>query len=66
MEDVPALIGVLADALGDAIEVVDQASSDARVRTSLLDTLRTWLRPKLAPVTDLRIVRESSVRRDVS
>ena len=66
MENVPALIGVLADALGDAIEAVDQASTDTKVRASLLGTLRTWLRPKLAPVTDLRIVRESSLRWDVS
>src|SRR5580693_4773047 len=60
LSEVPALIGVLADALGDAIGA-EQTPSVAAPRTrSLLLVARRWLRPRLAQITELRLVRDSS------
>jgi hypothetical protein len=56
--EVPALIGVLADALGDAIDAPPTESSNPPPRGSLLSVLRRWLRPKLAHVAELRLVRD--------
>jgi hypothetical protein len=58
--EVPALIGVLADALGDAINASAMESSAAAPRTSLVSIIRSWLRPKLAQITELRLVRDPS------
>lgn len=56
--EVSALIGVLADALGDAIGATAPAPpASRRERPSVLATLRHWFRPKLAQITDLRVVR---------
>jgi hypothetical protein len=60
LTEIPALIGVLADALGDAIEVPVQTSPGPTARFPLLTVIRTWLRPKLATVTELRVVRPRS------
>ncbi len=57
--EVPALIGVLADALGEAVETGGRAPA-AAARPSLLSALRGWLRPKLAHVIDLPLARGSS------
>ncbi|HEY1828389.1 MAG TPA: hypothetical protein VGF87_10230 [Acidimicrobiales bacterium] len=53
LTEVPALIGVLADALGDAIDR-DVPVVDA-TRFGLLERVRAWLRPRLAQITELRV-----------
>jgi hypothetical protein len=58
LSEIPALIGVLADALGDAIETTDRTSGRPIVKPSLIAAIRSWLRPKVAQVTELRLVRE--------
>ena len=58
LREVPALIGVLADALGDAINENEKPPTDAPARPSLLSVIQGWIRPRLAQVTELRIVRE--------
>jgi hypothetical protein len=56
--EVSALIGVLADALGDAIGATAPApAASQRERPSVLATLRRWFRPKLAQITELRVAR---------
>jgi hypothetical protein len=60
LSEVPALIGVLADALGDAIAAPAHETADPGRRSSLLKSVRSWLRPKLASVVELRLVREPS------
>ena len=58
LSEVSALIGVLADALGDAIGATAPAPpASQRERPSVLATLRHWFRPKLAQITELRVVR---------
>ena len=58
LSEVSALIGVLADALGDAIGATAPAPPDSqRQRPSVLAALRHWFRPKLAQITELRVVR---------
>jgi hypothetical protein len=57
--EVPALIGVLADALGEAVESGGHPPA-AAARPSLLSALRGWLRPKLAHVIDLPLARGPS------
>jgi hypothetical protein len=54
LTEVPALIGVLADALGDAIDRDVPLAGPSRL--GLLERLRTWLRPHLAQITELRLV----------
>ena len=58
LSEVSALIGVLADALGDAIGATAKAPpASQRERPSVLATLRQWFRPKLAQITELRVMR---------
>jgi hypothetical protein len=61
LSEVSALIGVLADALGDAVVAAAPPLTTATVtgRPSLVASLRNWFRPKLAQITELRLVRES-------
>lgn len=59
LSEVPALIGVLADALGDAVDTSGRTWVAPPQRASLPSAVRGWLRPKLAHVTELRSVRES-------
>lgn len=57
--EVSALIGVLADALGDAIGATAPAPpASAPGRPSVLATLRRWFRPEPAQITELRVVRD--------
>jgi hypothetical protein len=57
LSEVSALIGVLADALGDSIGVTAPAPpASAPGRPSVLATLRRWFRPTLAQITKLRVV----------
>jgi hypothetical protein len=60
LSEVPALIGVLADALGDAIGGKTNEGVAAPRMDSLLSVVRRWLRPRLAQITELRLVRDSS------
>jgi hypothetical protein len=60
LSEVPALIGVLADALGDAIERTRNEGVAAPRPGSLVSAVRRWLRPRLAQITELRLVRDSS------
>jgi hypothetical protein len=60
VSEVPALIGVLADALGDAIGGKKNESVAAPRMDSVLSLVRRWLRPRLAQITELRLVRDSS------
>ena len=60
LSEVSALIGLLADALGEAIDVPKTGPADLAPRPSLLGVIRRWLRPKLAQITELRLVRETS------
>jgi len=59
LTEVPALIGLLADALGDAVDTAGRTPVAPPQRGSFLAAVRGWLRPKLAHVTELRLVRES-------
>jgi hypothetical protein len=59
LSEIPALIGVLADALGDAVDTTGRTPVAPPQRWSLLSAVRGWLWPKLAHVTELRSVRES-------
>jgi hypothetical protein len=52
--EVPALIGVLADALGDAVEATAPSPRARRGAGRLLAGLNDWLRPRLAQVAELR------------
>ena len=65
LSEVSALIGVLADALGDAIDAptISGAPGPGPRGPGGLTALRRWLRPRLAQVTELRLVREDHSRR---
>jgi hypothetical protein len=65
LTEVSALIGMLADALGDAIDVPSKAPAELTPRPSLLAAIRHWLRPKLAQITEIRLVRESSDEQEI-
>ena len=56
--EVPALIGVLADALGDAIDAAPDKTGPPPPKGSLFSAIRSWLRPRLAQITELRLVRD--------
>jgi hypothetical protein len=60
VSEVPALIGVLADALGDAIGGKANEGVAAPRTGSLLSVVRRWFRPRLAQITELRLLRDSS------
>jgi len=72
LREVPALIGVLADALGDAIDATPDGTGTTppkgalRPKGTLLSALRSWLRPKLAQITELRLVRDPGHDEQVS
>jgi hypothetical protein len=57
--EISALIGVLADALGDALDVVEPAPVGRGPGGNILMALRSWLRPRLAQVTELRLVKSA-------
>jgi hypothetical protein len=58
--EVSALISILADALGDAVADIDTTPTPASAPPSIVSTLRNWFRPKLAQITELRIVRDAA------
>jgi hypothetical protein len=52
----PTLIGLLAEALGDAIETNSQTTRRSPTRwEELATTVRQWLRPRLAQISELRL-----------
>ena len=67
LSEVSALIGVLADALGDAIDLTSPASGTPSRGAQLLAELRAWLKPRLAQIVELRApkdVADRTVRTD--
>ena len=66
LSEVPALIGVLADALGDAIDTTDGDQHRPAAEGIPVSVVRSWLRPKLAQITELRLVRDPSKDEQVS
>jgi hypothetical protein len=56
--EIPALIGVLADALGDALPTSDSRSVVVSARPTLWSRARGLFRPPLAKVVELRLIRE--------
>ena len=54
MAELPSLIGVLADALGDAVRSGDTSVRHPSHEPRLLDRLTRWLRPRLAQIVELR------------
>jgi hypothetical protein len=65
LREVPALIGALADGLGDAIDTPMESIVPSS-KQSLLSVIRGWLRPRLAQITELRLVRDPSKDEQVS
>jgi hypothetical protein len=57
---------MLADALGDAIDAAPDESAAPPSKGSLLSVIRSWLRPRLAQITELRLVRDPSKDEKVS
>ncbi|HEY3842898.1 MAG TPA: hypothetical protein VGL48_06560 [Acidimicrobiales bacterium] len=58
LSEVSALIGVLADALGDAIDASAPTPPPVARHRSLMASVRQWVRPALAQITELRVVRD--------
>jgi hypothetical protein len=56
LSEVSGLIGVLAEALGEAIDTSIPADAE-RPRPTLIGVIRNLIRPKLAQVTELRLVK---------
>jgi hypothetical protein len=57
LSEVSALIGVFADALGDAIDATAENPTVSN-RRSPISVIRSWLRPGFAQIIDLRLVRD--------
>ena len=64
LSEVPTLIGMLADALGDAVEGTGRESVPASSEGSLRSVIRKWLRPRLAQITELRLCPRHAGRRE--
>ena len=62
LTEVSALIGVLADALGDAIDLTSPASETQSRGAQLLAELRAWLKPRLAQIVELRAPKDATDR----
>jgi hypothetical protein len=58
VNEIPGLISVLADAMGDALDRTSNAAPTTR-RSPAFAWVRRWLRPKLAQITELRLARQS-------
>lgn len=52
--ELPALIGVLAEALGEAVRPGNFSPANTSRDARLLDKIRRWLHPRLAQIVDLR------------
>lgn len=62
LTEVSALIGVLADALGDAIDLTSPSSDTPSRGAQLLAELRAWLKPRLAQIVELRAPKDATGR----
>jgi hypothetical protein len=62
LTEVSALIGVLADALGDAIDLTGPSSETPSRGAQLLAELRAWLKPRLAQIVELRAPKDGAGR----
>ncbi len=66
----PTLIGLLADALGDAIETTPDVTRPPRTAwqsvTSVALAVRRWIRPRMAQISELRAHRDAPGERKVS
>lgn len=65
LTEVSGLIGVLADALGDAIDLTTGTASTQSRGAHLLAELRAWLKPRLAQIVELRVPKGTTERVDV-
>jgi hypothetical protein len=52
-DELPDLIALLADALGDAARIRESSPLSEAARPRLLAKLRLWLRPHLAQIVEL-------------
>lgn len=55
LTEIPALIGLLAEALGDAVTSAELQSTEKPMRPSLWSKLREFLRPTLAKIVDFPV-----------
>jgi hypothetical protein len=62
LTEVSALIGVLADALGDAIDLTSPPSETPSRGAQLMAELRAWLKPRLAQIVELRAPKDVTGR----
>jgi hypothetical protein len=54
--ELPELIALLADALGDAVRLGESSPVQPRAHARLLAKLRSWMQPRLAQIVELRAV----------
>jgi hypothetical protein len=64
LTEVSALIGVLADALSDAIDLTSPPSGAPSRGAQLLAELRAWLKPRLAQIVELRVPKDVTAHVD--
>lgn len=58
LSEVPALIGVLVDAMGVAVDMSNRPSVVPTPRPRVISALQRWVHPRLGQVTELRSLRE--------
>jgi hypothetical protein len=66
LTEVSTLIGVLADALGDAIDLTGPSSDTPSRGAQLLAELRAWLKPRLAQIVELRVPKDATGRTNLT
>ena len=65
LSEVSALIGVMADALGDAISSNEPATgATPTIAAGLLARIHAWLRPRLAQIVELRIPKDQKAHEE--
>lgn len=65
LSEASALIGVLADALGDAIPTTQPINGASPTSGSaLLTRIHDWLRPRLAQIVEFRTPKDQDARKD--
>ena len=53
ISEISALIGVLADALGDAVQSLERPFAAPSADTRLLARVKAWLKPRMAQIVEL-------------
>jgi hypothetical protein len=66
LSEISALIGVLADSLGDAVTTSEVPSSRASSNPSLMFRVKKVFRPSLAKIVHLRVARDNQRPRTAS